>query len=109
MQAVLEVKLRFLQLQARFEESSATNSPLPNGWQEAVERQVSLPARTIEQLLGEMQRHTFSFAAETEVEDESRVRQSRRTSATCNRWMPGRSRAQSVRPDVGSSVRILGA
>ena len=67
-QTVLEVKLRFLQLQARFEESSATNSPLPNGWQEAVERQVSLPARTIEQLLGEMQRHIFSFAAETEVE-----------------------------------------
>lgn len=70
-QTLIEVKLRFLQLQTRFEQRSATSSyQLPDGWQEAVERLVSLPPLSLEQLLGGTQRHTFSYSAQTEVEPE---------------------------------------
>jgi hypothetical protein len=72
-QTALEVKLRFLQLRTRFEErSTPTSSRLPDGWQEAVERMVSLPVLTVEQLLGAARRHWFSFAAQTEVESHPR-------------------------------------
>jgi hypothetical protein len=67
-QTILQVKLRFLQLRARFEEWCATtSSQLPNGWQEAVERLVSLPSLTLEPLLSEKRWQPFSFPAETEI------------------------------------------
>ena len=43
--AILEVKVRFLHLGMRSVRESAADEPtsLPDGWQEAVEREVSLP------------------------------------------------------------------
>src|ERR1700684_1660114 len=65
-QTALEVKLRFLQLRPRFEErSTPTSSRLPDGWQEAVERMVSLPVLTVEQLLGAARRARFCFGGTT--------------------------------------------
>ncbi len=69
---VLEVKLRFLQLRLRSTSQSfhTSSGSLPKGWQEAVERDVSLPALTLQRLTLEPLRYTFSFPAETQVETE---------------------------------------
>jgi hypothetical protein len=69
--AILEVKVRFLHLQMRSQRASAEirTGSLPDGWQEAVEREVSLP----EAALGSLLRGTkcaFTFPLQTRVECE---------------------------------------
>jgi len=66
---VLEVKVRFLHLQARSSSASRdANSSLPDGWQEALEREVDLPYRSPETLCRESISKTFAFPAETQVD-----------------------------------------
>jgi hypothetical protein len=66
---VLEVKVRLLQLQERSSrEPKAANSSLPDGWQEAVEREVDLPHRSPETLLREPLSRAFAFPAEKQVD-----------------------------------------
>ncbi len=70
--ATLSVKTRFLHLQVR----SATQPPdappssLPEGWQEAVEREVSLREQTFADLLREPVSQSFSFLSQTQVRSE---------------------------------------
>ena len=68
----LEVKLRFLHLRLRSTSLSSQSSTgsLPNGWQEAVERDVSLPASTLHKLMLEPLKYTFTFPAKTQVDSE---------------------------------------
>ena len=66
---VLEAKIRFLHLRARSNDHSRdANSSLPDGWQEAVEREVDLPLRSPETLCRQLLRKTFAFPAETQVD-----------------------------------------
>jgi hydrogenase maturation protease len=44
--------------------------PQPDGWQEALERDVSLPAFRLERLISEPVRHRFVFPAETRTDTE---------------------------------------
>jgi len=67
----LEMKLRFLHLQTRSAQvSSRSQSALPAAWQEAVEREVSLPDLRPEKLCREPLQHTFEFASGTQVDPE---------------------------------------
>jgi hypothetical protein len=59
--ATLEVRLRFLHLQTRHA-TEFSNSSLPEGWQEAVEREVVVSARQMEMLIDEPLRHAFKFS-----------------------------------------------
>ena len=70
--AILELKLRFLQLQTRSAQGSTEGTPgsLPNGWQEAVEREVTVPELSLEELL-QGTTHTFSFPRHLQVDTES--------------------------------------
>ena len=66
---VLEVKVRFLHLQARSSSASRdANSSLPDGWQEAVEREVDLPYRSPETLCREPLSQAFAFPAGTQID-----------------------------------------
>jgi hydrogenase maturation protease len=66
---VLAVKVRFLQLQARSSrESGEANSSLPDGWQEAAEREVDLPQLSPETLCRELLSKTFAFPAEAQLD-----------------------------------------
>jgi len=69
---VLEVKLRFLHLRVRstLQSPRSAADSLPNGWQEAAERDVSLPALTLHRLVSEPLKYTFSFPAQTQVDSE---------------------------------------
>ncbi|MGC1448432.1 MAG: hypothetical protein WA830_00205 [Candidatus Sulfotelmatobacter sp.] len=66
---VLEGQLRFLQLHLRSTHSASEvgKRSLPDGWQEAVERAVSIPACTLERLCWEKVRHAFAFPYQTQV------------------------------------------
>ena len=68
----LEVKSRFLQLQLRLTRgSNATADDVSSdGWQEAMERDVSVPAFTLETTLFGPVRQTFEFPAQTTVDSE---------------------------------------
>jgi hypothetical protein len=71
----VEVRLRFLQLQTRLaSELSEKSGSLPDGWQEAVEREVSLMPYALEQLCREPVTHPFLFPAETRIEPEQKIR-----------------------------------
>ena len=63
---VFQVMVRFLQLQERSSHVKAANSSLPDGWQEAGEREVDLPFRSPETLSREPLIKTFAFPAETQ-------------------------------------------
>jgi hypothetical protein len=65
---VLEVKVRFLQLQERSSREPKANSSLPDGWQEAVEREVDLLHRSPESLCREPLSESFASPAETQVD-----------------------------------------
>ena len=70
---VLAIKLRFLHLRTR--SAGQTSVPawggsLPDGWQEAVERDVSLPEFKLETLRGETLTHAFEFPAQAQSEEE---------------------------------------
>jgi hydrogenase maturation protease len=72
--ASVEVRLRFLQLQARSAaEPSATSGALPDGWQEAVEREVRLTPYTLGELCRDPVTHRFLFPAETRIEPEQKL------------------------------------
>jgi hypothetical protein len=57
----LEIRLRFLHLQTR--DAQPSDSSLPEGWQEAAEREVVVSARQIETLVDELFRHPFEISA----------------------------------------------
>ncbi len=65
--ALLEVRVRFLHLRMRSkrESSQAAADALPNGWQEAVERDVSTQECAVENLARESLTQKFAFPAET--------------------------------------------
>ena len=69
----LEVKLRFLHLQVRSKSPSSEvrKSTLPDGWQEAVEREVSLPELALGKLTEESVRHVFVFPYEKQIISEA--------------------------------------
>lgn len=69
--AILEVKVRFLHLQTRSMRvpSEIRVGSLPDGWQEAVEREVNLPESALGGLLQGTKR-PFSFPSQTRVESE---------------------------------------
>jgi hydrogenase maturation protease len=68
--ATLEVRLRFLQLRMRSTANAVSDEArsLPEGWQEAVERDVSLPAMSLQKLVAEPVRCAFVFPAEMQNE-----------------------------------------
>ena len=70
--ASVEVKVRFLHLQARSARRppEARSGSLPNGWQDAVEREVSLPEFTLGRLLQGLVRHSFAFPSQTQSDFE---------------------------------------
>ena len=76
---VLEVKLRFLHLRTRSlrerESSRAAAESLPGGWQEAVERDISLPGSTLGELCVTPMPHQFAFPAEMQADAEHVWRQ----------------------------------
>jgi hypothetical protein len=67
----IEVKLRFLHLQTRSVQASSDvrTGPLPDGWQEAVEREISVPELAIAALLGGMT-STFAFPSQMRADSE---------------------------------------
>jgi hypothetical protein len=69
--AILEVKLRFLHLQTRSMRapSEIRTGLLPDGWQEAVEREVSLPEVAVGGLL-QGARCAFEFSSQTRLDSE---------------------------------------
>lgn len=69
----LAVKLRFLHLRTRSAgqfAAPASGGSLPDGWQEAVERDVSVPEFTLEKLGRENVTLTFAFPSQTQSEAE---------------------------------------
>ena len=67
----LEVNVRFLQLQLRSTQRSDRAEPSSSGdcWQEAVERNVAVPAFTVDTLLRQPLRQGFEFPEQTVVDD----------------------------------------
>ncbi len=70
--AAVELKLRFLQLRVRSAGSSTqtTGTSLPDGWQEAVEREIGVPAVRLAESVSQRQAIRFSFKAQTTNETE---------------------------------------
>ncbi|HST11171.1 MAG TPA: hypothetical protein VLL05_12415, partial [Terriglobales bacterium] len=64
----VELKVRFLQLRVRSTGSDGTS--LPDGWQEADEREISVPALSLAESVGNGVNHRFSFPAQTTSERE---------------------------------------
>jgi hydrogenase maturation protease len=68
--AILEVKVRFLHLQTRSMHAGEIGTgSLPDGWQEALEREVSVPEAALGDLLQEA-KCPFAFPSQTRVESE---------------------------------------
>jgi hypothetical protein len=65
-ETMLEARLRFLHLQIRVQRNSA----LPDGWQEAVERDVHLPECKIDDLCERQLTQAFAFPVRSHPEDE---------------------------------------
>lgn len=63
--AVFEMRLRFLHLQVRSTRQAfaVASESIPDGWQEAIEREVSAGEYTLEKLCHETLRHRFAFAS----------------------------------------------
>jgi hydrogenase maturation protease len=68
----LECKLRFLHLQTRSTDATAETraGALPDGWQEAVERDVAVPRGMLGDLCRESVSHAFSFPSELRFDAE---------------------------------------
>jgi hypothetical protein len=66
---ILEMKLRFLHLRMRStcQSSDVVSESLPNGWQEAIERDVSLRACSMEKLCQDGLSHEFALPHQTHV------------------------------------------
>lgn len=71
-EAIFAARLRFLHLQSRSPLGipHATGESLPEGWQEAVEREVSFPDYRLQQHCREPVEHYFSFPSETRLDSE---------------------------------------
>ena len=69
---VVELKLRFLQLRVRSAESSTqtTGTSLPDGWQEAIEREIGVPAVRLAESVSQQLATRFSFEEQTTTETE---------------------------------------
>lgn len=69
---VLEVRLRFLQLQLRYDQPTELSErpPVADGWQEALERDVAVPACTVRSVLGLGGTQTFEYAGQTTIDME---------------------------------------
>ncbi len=65
-ETMVEARLRFLHLQIRVQRDSA----LPEGWQEAVEREVCLPECPLRNLCERQLAHTFAFPVRHDAEGE---------------------------------------
>src|SRR5260221_944429 len=67
------MKLRFLHLQLRSMNPSSpvSTGSLPNGWQEAVEREVSLPELVLGKLTHESVRHVFVYPYQKQIVSEA--------------------------------------
>jgi hydrogenase maturation protease len=63
---VIEVRLRFLHLQIR----RRSDSVLPEGWQEAIERDVCLPPCSLRDLCERQVMYMFAFGAQNDTEHE---------------------------------------
>jgi hypothetical protein len=72
-ETALEVRLRFLHLRIRSTRQSSPDSSqsFPDGWQEAVERDVSAQEYTLERLCRETVMHEFAFPSQTDVRSET--------------------------------------
>jgi len=79
----VEARLRFLHLQTRtrLSPSEANAGYLPDGWQEAVERDVALPECALGELCQHTRRHEFAYPAETRTNSEGDVLVARRQEA----------------------------
>ena len=64
---LLEVRLRFLQLQLRYGQHGGTAS-MPDGWQEAVEREVAIPGFTLATAVTQTVVQSFGFPAQTSID-----------------------------------------
>ena len=64
-----DLRLRFLQLQRRLRRADSDVS-LSAGWQEAVERDISLPEAALEELCQRVLRRTFTFATQLQLDSE---------------------------------------
>jgi hydrogenase maturation protease len=73
---LLEERLRFLQLQLRYSQHDDI-APMSEGWQEAVEREVALPALTFAEIATRSVRHSFGFPGQTttdaDLENEAQI------------------------------------
>ncbi len=79
---VLEMRVRFLHLQtrSRYASTLVRAGSLPDGWQEAVEREVSLPEFELK-VLGNEKTHTFLFPAQVHAHPENGSQVERRQEA----------------------------
>ncbi len=70
--SLLEVAVRFLHLRTRSTHTSSEskNDSLPEGWQEAVEREISVPQFALEELCCETVKHAFNFPYQTQVDSD---------------------------------------
>jgi len=70
--SMLEGKLRFLRLQRRSTilPVHAQSDSLPDGWQEAVEREIALPACSLERLCQAPVNRAFAFQPRTQIDPE---------------------------------------
>jgi hydrogenase maturation protease len=64
---LLEVRLRFLQLQLRHSQPDSTAS-MPGGWQEAIEREVTIPTFALVKVAVQVVTETFGFPAQTTID-----------------------------------------
>ena len=69
----LEVRLRFLQLQLRYSQGDRVfgTASMPDGWQEAVEREVAIPPFTLARAAAEPVSQSFGFVARTTIDADS--------------------------------------
>ena len=80
-ETVLQIRVRFLHLQTRVTCAATLNeSSLPNGWQEAVERDVSLPEFELKAPWQE-KTHPFFFPPQLHVDSENGIQVERRQEA----------------------------
>jgi hydrogenase maturation protease len=68
---IVEGRLRFLHLQAKLHSHGAAGGFLPDGWQEAVERDIAMLGGTLGDLCERRITQAFAFAAHTQVESEN--------------------------------------
>ena len=71
--ALLEVRLRFLQLQVRYSRRECSAST-PNDWQEAIEREIEVPAFTLAGAIAQPVVQSIGFSARTAIDVDPQTR-----------------------------------